>query len=118
MRSLSASHFADSEAVSEGVSDFTSDITRPMSRARNSALSIVADGSATTMVDTGYMSLSNKLERIVSMDARHEAENPEFLHSGHDEAAWVNYKREKRKRRGIVRRWVASSFCRLRLMVP
>lgn len=105
MRSLSA--FADSEAASD---DFTSDITRPVSRARHSALSDVADDSA-SMMRTGYMSLSSKLERIVSMDARLEAENPgfgiEFLHSGHDEEAWVAYKREKRQRRGIVRRWVA-----------
>jgi hypothetical protein len=105
----SASQFADSEAASN--TDFTSDITRPVSRARYSALDLVADDSSASMVHTGYMSLSSKLERIVSMDARLEAENPgfgiEFLHSGHDEAAWVAYEREKRKRRGIVRRWVA-----------
>ena len=112
MRSLSASHFADSEAVSEGISDFTSDITRPISRARNDALSIVADTSAMTMVDTGFMPLSSKLERIVSMDARYKAENPgfgiEFLHSGHQEAARIRYKREKRLRQGIVRRYALS----------
>jgi hypothetical protein len=107
MRSLSASQFADSEPQT----DFTSDITRPVSRARDGAPSIAADDSSGSMVHTGYMSLSSKLERIVSMDARLEAENPgfgiEFLHSGHGEAAWIAYEREKRKRRGIVRRWVA-----------
>lgn len=118
MRSLSASHFADSEAVSEDISGFASDITRPVSRAKSITVDIPtghipAEGSATTMVDTGPMLLSTRLERIMSTPARCDPIYPgygiEFLHGGHDEVAWVNYKREKRRQRGVVRRCVLRS---------
>ncbi|KAJ9110607.1 hypothetical protein QFC22_006706 [Naganishia vaughanmartiniae] len=105
LQSRSVSQFADSEAFSEGISDVTSYLTRP---AQRSILESIADAATPTLNSSRSSLLYTKLKRMVSMDARHGAISPgqgiEFLHSGHDERTWVKWRREERRKRGIMKR--------------